>query len=209
MANIITYFNQKFEKNPNLPAVSESFEALIIDNNCEQTHEEKVKASEKDRAAYELWKRSATKQAVTEWLYEQFQKHSRTPKQTHEGIDFKRTGISKGFRMHPALTTFSDKTTLHFWTYMAECLMNAGYRTAISDTRLYNRDNYWMETVHRHVLRPANEADWQETHFAEIRMEALLKDGHLCYIELHATIPVSEVPRSSCDFADMMETFLN
>ncbi|MEO0041879.1 MAG: hypothetical protein RL329_1327, partial [Bacteroidota bacterium] len=100
-------------------------------------------------------------------------------------------------------------TALHFWTYMAECLMRSGYRTAQSDSRLYNRDNYWMETVHRHVLRPANEADWQETHFAEIRLEALLKDGHLCYIELHATIPVSDVPRSSCDFADMMETFLN
>ncbi|MEO0042536.1 MAG: hypothetical protein RL329_1984, partial [Bacteroidota bacterium] len=147
MANIITYFNQKFEKNPNLPAVSESFEAFTIDKkiDIEQTHEEKVKESEK----YELWKRGATKQAVTTWLYEQFQKHARTPKQTHEGIDFKRTGISKGFRIHPALTTFSDKTALHFWTYMAECLMRSGYRTAQSDSRLYNRDNYWMETVHR------------------------------------------------------------
>jgi hypothetical protein len=196
MAHILTYFSQKFATNPNLAAMSESFEPAI-----EQTHT-------KERANYELWKQSPTKQAVVEWLYDQYQRHSRTPKRTHEGLDFLRSGSSKGFRLHPALTNFSDQTAFCLWTYLHDCLVRAGY-TSRSDIRVHNRDNYWQETIHRHVLRPANETDWQATHFAEIRMEALYKDNHLCYVELHATIPMSEVPRSSSDFADMMETFLN
>jgi hypothetical protein len=191
MADIFTHFRNKFDRNPELIASKPKLAKAL-----EMTNEEITD--------YDKWRNSNTQNTMLNWVREQFMAHQSTPGETHDGIDFFGTATTKGFRMHPALTRFSDKSVHHFFNYLKDCLQDSNYRVSLSDTRLFGR-GYWDETINRHVLKPLSDTNIE---FAQISIELMLKDNKLVSLCMVATVPNNDMPRPSDDFLELMQTIL-
>jgi hypothetical protein len=191
MADIFTHFRNKFERNPELITSKPKLAQALEMSNEEITD-------------YDKWKQSNTQKTMINWVREQFMAHQSAPGETHDGIDFFGTSTTKGFRMHPALTRFSDKSVNHFFNYLKDCVQDANYRTSLSDTRLFGR-GYWDETVHRHILKPLSDGG---SEFAQISIELKLKDNKLVSLSMVSSVPNNDMPRPSDDFTELMQTIL-
>ena len=191
MADIFLHFRNKFNRNPELIATEP-----LVQQSLERTNDEITD--------YEQWKDSTAQVTMINWLREQFMTHQGSPNNTHDGIDFFVTGSSKGFRIHPALTRFSDNSVKHLFNYLKERILKENYRISLSDTRIFGR-GYWNETIHRHIVKPLTE---QGEEFAQISIELVLKDDKLVNLRMDARIPNTDLPRPSDDFAEMMQALL-
>ncbi len=191
MTDIFLHFKNKFNRNPELIATEPLMEQSLERTNNEITD-------------YEQWKDAPPQAAMLNWLRDQFMAHQCSPNNTHDGIDFFVTSSSKGFRLHPALTRFSDNSVRHLFNYLKERLLQANYRVSLSDTRVFGR-GYWNETIHRHVVKP--QAEFGDE-FAQISVELVLKDDNLVSLKLDACVPNTDLPRPSDDFAEMMLALL-
>lgn len=191
MADIFLHFKNKFNRNPELIATEPLVQQSLERTNEEITH-------------YEQWKNSSTQLTMVNWLREQLMTYQSSPNNTHDGIDFFVTSASKGFRMHPALTRFSDNAVKHLFDYLKERTVQEGYRISLSDTRIFGR-GYWNETIHRHILKPLAE---QNNEFAQISIEMMLKDDKLVSLKIDARIPNTDLPRPSDDFSELMQALL-
>ena len=100
MADIFLHFKNKFARNPELIA-----NEPLVHQSLERTNEEITD--------YEQWKASNVRLAMVHWLRDQFMTQQCAPEHTHDGIDFIATATTKGFRLHPALTRFSDNNVRH------------------------------------------------------------------------------------------------
>ena len=191
MADIFLHFKNKFNRNPELVATEP-----MLQQSLELTNEEILD--------YEQWKNSTTHIAMMNWLREQFMMHQCSPHNIHDGIDFFSTGSSKGFRLHPALTRFSDNSVRHLFNYLKERILQENYRISLSDTRIFGR-GYWDEKIHRHIVKPETDCG---TEFAQVSLELLLKDDKLVNLKMDACVPNTDLPRPSDDFAEMMQALL-
>lgn len=191
MADIFTHFRNKFDRNPELIASKPSLAQTLEMSNEEITD-------------YDKWKTSNTQTSMTNWVREQFMAHQSAPGNTHDGIDFFGTATTKGFRMHPALTRFSDKSVNHFFNYLKDLLVVANYRVSLSDTRLFGR-GYWDETIHRHIMKPQTDNGIE---FAHITIELVLKNDKLVNLRMIASVPNNDMPRPTDDFTELMQALL-
>ena len=191
MADIFLHFKNKFATNPELIA-----NEPLVHQSLERTNEEITD--------YEQWKASNVQLAMMHWLRDQFMTQQCAPEHTHEGIDFIATGMTKGFRLHPALTRFSDNNVRHIFNYLKERMIQSGYHISLSDTRVFGR-GYWNETIHRHTLKP--QAEFGEE-FAQVSLELILKDDKMVSLSMKACVPNTDLPRPSEDFADLMQLLL-
>ena len=190
MADIFLHFKNKFARNPELIA-----NEPLVHQSLERTNEEITD--------YEQWKDSNVQLAMVNWLKDQFMTQQCAPEHTHDGIDFVATATTKGFRLHPALTRFSDNNVRHLFNYLKEQLTRSGY-SSLSDTRVFGR-GYWNETIHRHTLKPQAEDGIE---FAQVTLELILKDDKMVNLSMKAVIPNTDLPRPSEDFADLMQFLL-
>jgi hypothetical protein len=195
MADIFTHFRAKLKDNPALSNISKP------------QSQKPIRRNELEIRDYDKWKASTRQVSMLTWLREQLMTYQSAPTKTHDGIDFTASASSKGFRLHPALTRFPDAAVVHLFDYLKEQLIAFDYTLATSDSRLFKRD-YWDETIQRHVLRPLNAQNTEGSIFSEITIELILKDGHLCQLRMSATIPNTDVPRQTGDFADLMQAIL-
>jgi hypothetical protein len=138
------------------------------------------------------------------WLREQFMTYQCSPNNTHDGIDIFSYSSSKGFRLHPALTRFSDNSFRHLFNHLKDKLVNQNYKLTLSDTRIFGR-GYWDETIHRHQLKPLTEGGIE---FGQVSIELVLKDDKLVNLRLDAFIPNTDLPRPSDDFAELVQALL-
>ncbi len=191
MADIFLHFRNKFDRNPELIAT----EPMV---------QQSLELSDEEVTDYEQWKDSNIQRTMINWLRDQFMVHQNSGGNTHDGIDFFATNQSKGFRMHPALTRFSDVSVRHLFNYLKERLIQENYRSTLSDTRIFGR-GYWNETIHRHTVKSRSE---NEGEFAAVQVELTLKDNKLVSLKMVANIPNTDLPRSSDDFAEMMQALL-
>ncbi len=204
MADIFLHFKNRFKENPALCA---EVEPLL---------RERVDRTDAETADYEQWKRSAQRAEMLVWLARQFTSFKRNPESTHDGIDFLFSASSKGFRLHPALTKFSDRSVVHLFHYLKERALTLGYGESISDTRIYRRP-YWEETLQRHVVAANNlhescfgdESENGLFTFASLTIEMLHKNDKLVNLRMEATIPASDMPRSANDFDELMQSMAN
>ena len=198
MADIFTHFKSKLEANPTLTTLRPHTQSTR-------------KRSETEVLAYNKWRLSAQQVTMMMWLRDQLASFQSVPKNPHDGIDFIKSNTSKSFRLHPALTRFPDAAYIHLFDYLKEQLLTLDYTLTTSDTRIINRPDYWEETIHRHVLKPINadypvEGSQIDVHqFAQITIELLLKDNHLCILHLEAVVPNTDLPRPTGDFAALLE----
>jgi hypothetical protein len=197
MANIFTHFQASLINNPELAETSKP-----------QTRKS-LERTEKETRDYEKWKNTPTVAKMLFYLSEECQKHQTNPRKTHDGIDFYNAPSARGFRMHPALTRFSDSNVKLFFDFLKERLIALDYRAVSSDTLVFKRGDYWVETIHKHVLKaPNTNGGYAENlvgDFDQITIELLLKDDKLCSLRLEATIPDSDLPRPTDDFAKLIQ----
>lgn len=195
MADIFTHFRAKLKDNPTLADLNKPQSLKSIRRSAEENRD------------FDTWKASTRQMSMLTWLREQLMTYQSAPTKTHDGIDFTASASSKGFRLHPALTRFSDAAVIHLFDYLKEQLMMRDYTLTVSDARLFKRD-YWDETIQRHVLTPRNAQNTEGVVFSEITIELILKDKHLCQLRMTAHIPNTDMPRQTHDFADLMQAVL-
>ena len=126
------------------------------------------------------------------------------PSKTHEGIDFYGYGDSKGFRLHPALTRFSDITCRHFFVFIKERFLEQGYKIQTADKRLFKR-GYFDETICRFILKPISE---EISDLQQIKIELISKNNHLALLHLDTLASAGEMPHSTNLFSDLLERVL-
>lgn len=197
MANIFTHFQATLIDKPELANTTKPF----IRKSFERT--------EKETRDYEKWKNTPTVAKMLFYLSEECQKHQTNPKKTHDGIDFYTTASARGFRLHPALTRFSDANVKFLFEFLKDRLVALDYCATVSETSVFKRGDYWVETIHRHVLKPTHApncyAENPLSGFDQIMVELLLKDDKLCSLRLEASIIDSDMPRSTDDFANLIQ----
>ncbi len=190
MADIFTHFRNRFNRNPEListkPTVQKPLETSLSEN-----------------AGYETWKKSNLRIALTHWLREEFLAYQCSPNNTEDGVDFFMTPNTKGFRMHPALSPFSDNAVHHFFTYLKDRFLATDCQATLSDTRIYGR-GVFDETIHRYILKPKQEF----AAFSQAQLELVLKDNKLVALRLEMSIAHSEMPQTSNNFADLLDNLL-
>jgi hypothetical protein len=191
MADIFLHFRNKFNRNPELIAT-------------EPTVQQSLELTEQEITDYEQWKNCNAHIAMINWLRDQLMAYSSTYGDTHDGIDFFVSSTSKGFRLHPALTRFSDTSIRHLFNYIKEQLERLDYRITLSDTRVFGR-GYWNEMIHRHIAKPCTEGGIE---FAQVTVEMMLKDDKLVSLKIDASIPNTDMPRTTDDFSDLMQAIL-
>lgn len=191
MADIFLHFRNKFNRNPELIATEP-----LVQHSLERTNEDIIQ--------FEQWKNSTAQVSIINWLREQLMTYHSSPNNTHDGIDFFVTGNSKGLRLHPALTKFSDNAIKFLFEYLKERGIEEGYRISLSDTRIFGR-GYWNETIHRHILKPLIE---NGNEFAQVTVELTLKDDKLVSLKIDTRIPNTDLPRPSDDFSELMQALL-
>lgn len=191
MADIFLHFKNKFNRNPELVAV----EPMI---------QQSLAMTEAEVGNYEQWKNSPNHISLINWLREQFMMSQNDSSHIHDGIDLFSTSATKGFRLHPALTRYSDNSVRHLFNYLKEQIQKENYRITLADTRIFGR-GYWNETIHRYILKPESDMGYA---FAQITLELLLKDDKLVNLKMDACVPNTDLPRPSDDFAEMMQALL-
>lgn len=197
MANIFTHFQATLINNPELAETSKPHTRKSLER------------TERETRDYEKWKNSPSVAKMLFYLSEECQKHQTNPRKTHDGIDFYNAPSARGFRMHPALTRFSDANVKYFFDFLKERLISLDYCAISSDTSVFKRGDYWVETIHKHVLKARNASGTYAENlvgdFGQITIELLLKDDKLCSLRLEATIPDSDLPRPTDDFANLIQ----
>ena len=196
MANIFTHFQATILSKPELAAASKP-----------HTRKPLVR-TEKETKDYENWKDTPKMTKMLCYLSVESQKRQNCPNKTHDGIDFYNNSSARGFRLHPALTSFSDAHVKNLFIFLKERLVALDYQAVSSDTSVFKRGDYWVETIHRHVLKaPNSDGFFTESvcGFEEITIEMLLKDNRLCSLHLEAKIPNTDLPRPTDDFANLIQ----
>jgi hypothetical protein len=188
MAEILTHFKTKLAQNEALADIKKP------------QKRQSIQRTEKETKDYSSWRHTRKPKTMVAYVFDEYFRFQSTPLSTHDGIDFYASPLAKGFRLHPALTRFSDAHVQHFFDYLKDKLVSLQYHLVESETQLFDRD-YWMETVHRYILNPANTEGGA---FSKITIEMILKNGHLCTLRFDAQAPSSDMPHSTNDFADLL-----
>ena len=196
MSKVITYFQNKFQKNPEL-------RTGVLGNQATQSASNLTK---EEIADYRQWRNSPHCYRTGAWLRDQYDVHQRQPFCTDEGIDFISTSTSKSFRIHPALTKFSDKNMMHFYHMIAEKMEQLGYVRGINEKRKFNSP-YWVETLQRQHFHSVYESDNAILRgFSEVQVRVMFKNKGFCYLELEAI--ASEFPHAATDFSTLLDALV-
>ena len=192
MVDIILHFQKKFAQQPELHEDSKPFT------------QSPFTLSFNDEADYTLWCLTPQPNKLANWLREQIMIAENASQKTHEGIDFYQSGALKGFRMHPALTKFSDTHCRNFFVFLKQRFLENGYKIQMADKRLFKRGCF-DETICRFVLKPVNT---NASDFQQIKIEMLYKNNHLALLQLDTTAAAGEMPHATNHFQELLERVL-
>lgn len=192
MVDIILHFQKKFDRQPELcadlkPVVQSSF--TLTSN---------------EEADYALWSMTAQPDKMCSWLREQFIIANGSGSKTQDSIDVYQYGASKGLRLHPALTKFSDNHCRHFFIFMKERFLDCGYKIQTADKRLFKR-GYFDETICRFILKPASS---ETSELQQITIELVSKNNHLALLHIDTTASAGEIPHATNNFSELLERVL-
>lgn len=117
---------------------------------------ELIERTGEETAALKQWKEMHVCRKLLDWVSHQYQLFSSLPEEKDDWIDFLHTPSSRGFVLHFFKTNYGRQETMLLFDLFKERVIEAGYRTQISDRRIY-RHQHWMETTERHYLKPKPE----------------------------------------------------
>lgn len=138
---------------------------------------------------YEQWKTSYILRRLLDDIRDAYLGYQATPRRKVPHIDFLDIPSSKGFIFHFHATNYSQQEATFLFDYFKERIKAINYRTQISDTRTYARNN-WVETVERHYLKPRLEiieGQLMDQQYGNITIELEIRDDAVHHLRLRAT----------------------
>jgi hypothetical protein len=197
MSTFLNNLGDKFRRNPRLK------EGVLGSHATKSA----VVRTKEEIADYRQWRSSSHCFRTGMWLRDQYDVHQRQPFCTDEGVDFINTSNSKSFRIHPALTKFSDKSMLHFAQLIAEKMEQFGYVMTLNDKCKFNGP-YWIETLQRqHFQSVSASEDPILRGFQEIQIRLMFKGSGFCFLEMEAI--TSDMPHASVDFSALLDLLID
>ena len=172
---------------------------------------ELIQRTDEEKADYEQWKDSFVLRRLLDWLGDQYAIYRVAPNDVDEALDFLNTPSAQGFVVHFNQTQYSRREATHFFDYLKERVKSFDYRTQISDTRTYNR-NDWVETLEKHYLKPryANRLDGQwDQQFGNILIELEIRNDRVFNLRFRATHYSDRKFLPPQDFKELMQGILS
>lgn len=170
---------------------------------------ELISREENSLLDYERWKDTFAKRRLLDWLIDQYAVF-KTNGRLDEAIDFLDTPSSKGFVLHFFQTKYSKEEATYFFDYLKELVLGLGYRSQISDRRVFSR-NQWVETQERHYLKPRNSLVKDkliEQKFGNITIELELRDDAVRNLRFRATIYQDALYKDADSFPSLMTALI-
>ena len=175
------------------------------------TVHEMIERGEAERADRERWQETLVRRRLTGWLADQYAIFLTEPDNVDKELDFLNTPSSKGFVIHLHRTNYNNRDLLHFLDYLADQVRGLGYRTQISDRRVYPVGEA-VETVERHYLKPRlNFEDTtakQDQRYGNITISAVLRDDRPYQLKFQATSYQDRLFNDAEDFRELMQMVL-
>ena len=171
---------------------------------------ELIQRSETELADYEQWKKTFVLRRMLDWLADQYAVYQVAPKDIDEALDFLNTPSSKGFVIHFHQTQYSKRDVTHLFDYLKERVKTLPYRTQISDTRTYNR-NDWVETLEKHYLKPRVdyvEGEKMDQQYGNILIEMEIRNDKAYNLRFRATHYQDRLYEAAYPFRDLMQAIL-
>jgi hypothetical protein len=150
---------------------------------------ELIQRSDEEQADYLSWKSSFILRQLLDWLQQQYAVYQRHPQRVDKSIGFLNTPSSRGFLIYFHQTNYTRREATHLFDYFKERVKSLNYRTQLSDTRTFNR-NDWVETVEKHYLKPRlqfMEGEKQDQQYGNITIELELRNDQVHNLRLRAT----------------------
>ncbi len=171
---------------------------------------EMIERSAEEKSDYEHWKNTLVRRRLTDWLSDQYAIFRVLPDDVDESMDFLDTPSSKGFVIHFYKTRYSRRDVMHLLDYLKEQVLGLDYRTQISDTRTFNREN-WVETIERHYLKPKpdfmSEGKFNQK-FGNVTIEMSLRNDQPHQLKFQATSYKDHLFKDAHEFGDLMQAIL-
>ena len=175
------------------------------------TIHELIERTPNEIADYEYWKNSLSSRRLMDWLYNEYITYLTAPKNIDRSIDFLNTPSSKGFVVHFSLTNYRLDEVTHLFDLLKEKVKELPYRTYVSDTRSYPKNDY-VETVQRHYLKPSlklkTPGEKAGQAFGNINIELLLRNNKVVNLKFSATSYTDHQFEDARDFDELMREVL-
>ena len=149
------------------------------------------------------------------WLNEQYVQFLVNPDHIDEAIDFLNTTSSKGFVIHFRQTRYPKSEVTHLFDLLKEKVLDLGYRSYVSDSRTYGK-NEWVENLQRHYLKPptnlrkaVSKDEKFDQRFGNITIELLTRDDQIFHLKFSATGYRDHLFSEVEDFRDLMQGILS
>ncbi len=168
-----------------------------------------ISREEASLPAYERWKNTFAKRRLLNWLVDQYAVF-KTQGRLDEAVDFLDTPSTKGFVVHFSQTQYTKEEATYFFDYLKEVVLGLGYRSQISDRRIFSRSQ-WVETQERHYLKPRNsfvKDELIEQKFGNITIELELRDDRVRNLRFRATIYKDALYKDANTFPALMMALL-
>jgi hypothetical protein len=169
------------------------------------TIHELIDRDEATLADYDHWKRTLGRRRLLNWLTDQYAVNQGGGR-TDEAVGFLDTNSSKGFVIYFHKTNYQKAEIQHFFDYLKERMMQLGYRSQISDRRIFPRRD-WVETQERHYVKPRNkyrEGSKLNQRFGNVMIEFELRNDVPHNLRLRATIYVDAQYEKPASFSALM-----
>lgn len=176
---------------------------------------ELIKRSEEDLKDYQQWKNSLACRRLFDWIHDQYAAYLIGPNKTDEAIDFLRTPSAKGFVIYFRKMKYSRLEIQHFFDLLKEKVKALGYRSYVSDTKIYPKGK-WVENTQRHYLKPRasfeftaeDELKKMAQQFGNINIEMCIRDEEVWHLKFSATSYNDRMYEKAVDFGDLILALL-
>lgn len=168
---------------------------------------ELIERSPEEGVFYEKWVGSMSRRWLLDWVLAEYKIYCNNPGDQTSSIDFLNTPSCKGFVIHFKDMNYKTGNVIHFFDYLKAQVKSTGYKSYMSDVRVYNRA-HWVETVQRHYLKPPPSFMTDQLYvqrYGNITIELKLRDEELIHLRFNATRYNDRQYQSAEPFKQLME----
>ena len=170
---------------------------------------EVINRSAEELVDFERWKESLGKKRLLDWLKAEHVNYIVSQENTDPAIDFLNTPSTKGFVVHFYKTNYNKREIIHFFDLLKEKVLDLGYKSYLSDTRTYNKQD-WVEQLDRHYLKPPSNLrlagkEKMDQRFGNITIELLYKNDKISLLKFRATVYSDHLYKEGEDFNELMK----
>lgn len=185
--------------------IADIFRSAEASTPAAPTVHELINRDEVTQLDYDRWRRTLGRKRLLNWLTDQYA-IKRGNGRTDEAVGFLDTNSSKGFVIYFHKTNYRREEIQHFFDYLKERMLQLGYRSQISDRRIFPRQD-WVETQERHYVKPRNryeEGSKLNQRFGNVMIEFELRNDIPHNLRLRATVYQDAQYEEADSFAALM-----